>query len=377
MRFRMLRSAGMALPLFLTVWLAMPCFAQTSETSNRFIEKNDRDGDGKLSLDEMPEQAQRLFAKVDADGDGFITADEDAAFRASRDKMKEGKKKMENELPEPDYPNVKYGPHERNVFDFWKAETDTPAPLVIFYHGGGFRGGDKSKLHPSLLELLHKEGFAVAAANYRLSGSAPYPAQMLDCARALQFMRSNAEEYGFDPTRAGGTGGSAGAGISLWLGFHEDLVDPQSDDPVARQSSRVQAAAVTAGQSSYDPRFIMDLFDTDQVDDALIPFFGMKSAADVADPKFHPLFEESSPINHLTADDCPVRLYYPQPNDPLPENSPGKLHIHHPKFGIVLKEKMDALGIECVLKIEDEDQEMKRLPLAVEVTEFFKKHLKK
>jgi hypothetical protein len=103
----------------------------------------------------------------------------------------------------------------------------------------------------------------------------------------------------------------------------------------------------------------------------------MKSAADVADPKFHPLFEESSPINHLTADDCPVRLYYPQPNDPLPENSPGKLHIHHPKFGIVLKEKMDALGIECVLKIEDEDQEMKRLPLAVEVTEFFKKHLKK
>jgi acetyl esterase len=111
---------------------------------------------------------------------------------------------------------------------------------------------------------------------------------------------------------------------------------------------------VYAAQSSYDPRFIRKLFDTDQVEGALIPFFGMKSAADVDDPKFHPLFEEASPLHHLTRGDAPVMLYYPQPNTPLPKNSAGGRHIHHPKFGIVLKQRMDKLGIECVLKLRQD-----------------------
>jgi hypothetical protein len=44
-------------------------------------------------------------------------------------------------------------------------------------------------------------------------------------------------------------------------------------------------------------------------------------------------------------------LFYPQPNEPLPPNTDGGKHIHHPKFGFVLKEKLDALGVECVLRL--------------------------
>jgi len=59
-------------------------------------------------------------------------------------------------------------------------------------------------------------------------------------------------------------GGSAGAGISLWLGFHDDLADPDNEDPVLRESTRLSCMAVYNGQTSYDPRFIRDLFpDTD------------------------------------------------------------------------------------------------------------------
>jgi len=111
---------------------------------------------------------------------------------------------------------------------------------------------------------------------------------------------------------------------------------------------------VYAAQSSYDPRFIQKLFNTDKVGDALIPFFGLTKAADVENPKFHPLFEEASPINHATADDAPVVLFYPQPNRPLPPDSYGGQHIHHPRFGIVLKEKLDKLGVECVLKLREQ-----------------------
>ena len=257
-------------------------------------------------------------------------------------------------LPPPDHANLRYGLHERNVIDLWLAKTKAPAPLVIYYHGGGFRGGDKRSVNRLLLERLLAKGVSVAASNYRLSRTAPFPAQMHDAARALQFLRHHAATYNIDPKRVGATGGSAGAGISLWLAFHEDLADPTSDEPIARQSTRLTTAVVYAAQSSYDPRFIKKLFNANRVHPALIAFFGMKSAEDVANPKFHPLFEEASPITHATADDPPVMLFYPQANRPLPANSSGGLHIHHPKFGIVLREKLGTLGVTCVVKFRED-----------------------
>lgn len=275
------------------------------------------------------------------------------------------------EPPPPDFANVAYGEHERNVFDLWQAKSGRPAPLVIYYHGGGFRGGDKRSISVQLLKQLLDGGVSVATANYRLSATAPFPAQMHDAARALQFIRHHAARYNLDPKRVGATGGSAGAGISLWLAFHDDLIDPASPDPVRRQSTRISAAVVYAAQSSYDPRLIKKMFNTDEVHPALVGLFGMKSPADVADPKFHPLFEEASAINHATRGDAPVLLFYPQPNEPLPPNSSGEQHIHHPKFGFLLKEKLDQLGVQCVLLLRE--QYPKGAPMEEYAKFFFEK----
>src|SRR5438094_3939934 len=65
--------------------------------------------------------------------------------------------------PKPDVQNAKYGPHERNVIDLWKAKSDRPTPLVVFIHGGGFRQGDKSQLAPGLLSRCLDAGISVAA----------------------------------------------------------------------------------------------------------------------------------------------------------------------------------------------------------------------
>jgi acetyl esterase len=325
------------------------CRAQQSE---QFFQRRDTNKDGKLSREEFPEGGRQLFDRIDTNQDGFVTLEEDRAFRAARAQQQQ--RPAQPPLPTPDHPDVPYGPHERNVLDLWLADSADPTPLVIYYHGGGFRGGDKRTLNPMLLEQLLKGGVSVAAVNYRLSDVAPFPAQMHDCARALQFLRHHAEDYNIDPTRVGATGGSAGAGISMWLAFHDDLADPDAEDPIAAQSTRLTCAVVYAAQSSYDPRFIKQLFNTDQVDGALIPFFGMESASDVDDPRFHPLFEEASVINHATPDDPPIMLFYPQANTPLPPNSAGGQHIHHPKFGFVLKEKLDELGVECVLKLRED-----------------------
>ncbi len=250
--------------------------------------------------------------------------------------------------PTPDVSNASYGPHERNVIDLWKAKSAVPTPLVVFIHGGGFRQGDKSNVSEALLRECLPAGISVAAVNYRLSQHAPFPAPMLDSARAIQYLRSRAAEWNLDPRRIAATGGSAGAGISLWIGFHDDLADPKSSDPVARQSTRLNAMAVIGAQSTYDPRVIQKLIGGRAHEHpALMPFYGLTDDA-LDSPRAHKLYEEASPVTYLNAGDPPAFLYYSEPNAPLPPDAKPGEGIHHPNFGQFLCEKMERLKIECV-----------------------------
>ncbi|NBV21401.1 MAG: alpha/beta hydrolase [Proteobacteria bacterium] len=247
---------------------------------------------------------------------------------------------------EPTYAAVSYGPHARNVMDVWIAPSGKPTPVLVSIHGGAFQNGAKS-VGPGLRDLCLKSGISVVAISYRLSRDAIAPAAFHDSARAVQFLRHQAKEWNLDPARIAATGDSAGAGISLWLGLHDDLADPKHADPVLRQSTRLTCVATRVGQTSYDPRFIKQLFPDNPAYKAqwAEKFFGTKlDNLDTLPAEKYQLFEEVSPINHLTRDDPPVLQIYGVPVD-----SPVTDAIHHPRFGKVLKDKMDALGIPCGL----------------------------
>src|SRR5439155_21213867 len=115
---------------------------------------------------------------------------------------------------------------------------------------------DKASVPGWLVAKCRDAGISVASANYRLSPMAPFPAPMRDGARAIQFLRFNAKELGIDPSRIAAAGNSAGGGIALSIGFHDDLANPQSRDPIERQSTRLTGLGVVGAQTSYDPRFI-------------------------------------------------------------------------------------------------------------------------
>ncbi len=203
--------------------------------------------DGQQRLAEFLER----FPQSDADKNGELTQEEMQAFNAQRRAQQEA---IQEQKPVPSHANVAYGPHERHVFDIWLTPSAEPTPLVIYIHGGGFRSGNKKSINANSLKRFQEAGLSVAAIHYRLSDAGPCPIMMEDAARCLQTIRSRAEEWNLDPHRVACYGGSAGAGISLWLGFHEDLADPDSDDPIARQSTRITAAASSNGQSTYDLR---------------------------------------------------------------------------------------------------------------------------
>jgi acetyl esterase len=269
----------------------------------------------------------------------------------------------------PDLADAKYGPHKRNVLDLWKAKSDKPTPLVVFIHGGGFRGGSKEALSPALLEGLLANGISVMAINYRLSPEVSFPAHYMDCARAIQFVRSKAREWNLDPLRIGCTGGSAGAGTSLWIGFHDDMADATNADPVLRESTRLKCMAVQGAQSSYDPRVIKEwVGEAASKHPALQGFYGLKSD-ELDTPEAHKLYEAASAINYLTKDDPPVYAFYAEARKIPPDAKPGQ-GIHHINFGLRLKEKMDKLGIECTVRHRDEGAKADE-----EMVKFFVKHL--
>jgi acetyl esterase/lipase len=209
------------------------------------------------------------------------------------------------------------------------------------------------------------------AINYRLSPEVAFPAHYLDCARAIQFARSRAKEWNLDPTRVASSGGSAGAGTSLWLGFHDDLADPTSSDPVLRESTRLACMVVFGAQSTYDPREIKRLIGGRAHEHpALEGFYGLKPD-ELETEKAFKLYEQAAPINYLSAGDPPVYAFYNEPRGPLPADARPGQGIHHINFGTHLKEKMDALGIECIIRHADENPD-----LPAETIAFLKKHLR-
>lgn len=261
----------------------------------------------------------------------------------------------------PTLANVAYGPHERQVLDLWQAESPRPTPLLFHIHGGGWVAGDKARV--AGLERYLAAGISVVSINYRFVTQAmladvkpPVQWPLSDAARALQFVRSQAGAWNLDPQRIGATGGSAGACSSLWLALHDDLADPHSEDPVARQSTRLWCAAVIGAQTSLDPQqlkawtpnsrygghafgFMPDPTDTKTRDTQFAAFLAARET-------ILPWIKQYSPYEHVSADDPPIYLIYAAPPALGQEQ---KDPTHTANYGVKLQERLRSAGVECEL----------------------------
>jgi len=124
--------------------------------------------------------------------------------------------------------NIKYNNDTlpKHLLDIYlPANAKGKIPLVIFVHGGGWLVNDKyadmGYMKKTVAEIV-ASGFALASIDYRFSTEAVFPAQILDCNRAVSYLYDNADKYGFDKNRFAVMGFSAGGHLATMMGLSKN-----------------------------------------------------------------------------------------------------------------------------------------------------------
>jgi acetyl esterase/lipase len=185
-----------------------------------------------------------------------------------------------------------------------------PRPAVILVHGGGWKGGtyDMTKLVLDGFQLA-KKGYFAASVEYRLSGEAPWPAQIQDCKLAVRWLRANAAKYNVDPNRIGCWGESAGGHLVACMGTMNDPA-LEGNGGYPGVSSKVQAVADLSGPTDFregtfgndDP--VIDADHKAKDIELAEELFGTTFAKNPA------LWKQGSPILYIQPGDPPFYLFY-------------------------------------------------------------------
>ena len=135
----------------------------------------------------------------------------------------------------------------RHLLDIYRPRRSvTGAPVFLYLHGGAWIFGDKREQGLPLMDYLASRGWVCVTANYGLSPRVAFPEHLIDCKRALSWVRGHIAEFGGDPDFVAVGGGSAGGHLAALV-------------------------ALTPGDPEYQPGF--QAADTSVA--ACVPFYGV------------------------------------------------------------------------------------------------------
>ena len=162
---------------------------------------------------------------------------------------------------------------EAFAYDFFPATGDisSPAPLLVWVHGGAWRfgtnqalrdiilrtpGGEQPNTQALMRAAFQQAGWAVASINYRYSHQALFPGALHDVKEAVRFFRANAHEFGIDPQRIAVAGGSAGGHLSMMVAHTGDSAAGASapEDSVSEDSALGDSASAPEHNEYFEGR---------------------------------------------------------------------------------------------------------------------------
>jgi acetyl esterase/lipase len=198
-----------------------------------------------------------------------------------------------------------------------------PHPLLVYVHGGGWRAGDR---HWGGATSHARMGLTVASVEYRLSGTATYPAAVRDVVAAVTWLRTRAASTaGIDPDRVVLVGGSAGAHLVALVGTAPDV---DAFQPLGLDSTHADDIdGVIPISGVYDLRP-----DWAATDPAAVAFFGCTGHECPA------RYAEASPVVHVDGDDPPTLVFHGTDDERIPYRT-----------ATAYRDALDAAGVPVTL----------------------------
>jgi len=222
---------------------------------------------------------------------------------------------------------------EKNLLlDLYQPEkSEGLLPVVVWIHGGAFRGGSKDDGQTQTASWLATQGYAVASINYRLSSEALFPAQIHDCKAAVRWLRANAAAYGLDSNRIGAFGASAGGYVSAMLGTAGGVPELEGDLGNLKESSRVQAVVDFFGPTDFL-----------KMDAAALPGGQKHDPADSPESQLvggpiqqnKDIVARANPITYVTRDSPPFLILHGEQDPSVPVNQSELLYDALKKAGV-------------------------------------------
>jgi acetyl esterase/lipase len=328
----------------------------------RILEKYDEDGDGRLS----PEERKALRKDVI---EGRLEVPPDVRRRLERGGQRPPEQPRQRPgaaarpLPENVViqRDIQYGRAGDRALKLDvvrpRKPRDGPLPVVVFVHGGAWRGGNKSGGVGRLVPLAASGDYFCASVEYRLSGEATWPAQIHDCKAAIRWLKANAGKYNVDPRKIGVWGSSAGGHLVNMLGTSGDVKPLEGACGSPDQSSRVACVVAFCGPSDFT---------------AILRRREGAAPAAVAQLLGGPIEKKreaviaASPISHVSQDDPPFLLVHGTEDRTVPFQQAESLHAALSKAGV------DS----TLLKIEGGGHGIGGPEVLQRVKAFFDKHLR-
>lgn len=180
------------------------------------------------------------------------------------------------------YGNVKDAyQKERCKLDVYYPKNSKNFPTVVWFHGGGLKGGNKS-----VPKQLQEKGIAIVAVNYRLYPKVKTPVFINDAAAAVAWTFKNIKNYGGDSTKIIVSGSSAGGYLTMMVGMDKSYLKKHQID-----ANDIFALLPLTGHA--------------------ITHFTVRSENGVS--KEQPIIDRYAPLYHVRSDAPPIVLYTGDP----------------------------------------------------------------
>jgi acetyl esterase/lipase len=172
-------------------------------------------------------------------------------------------------------------------------------PCVVWIHGGGWQGGNKSSGERLLAPLVATGNYVGVSVGYRLTDVASWPAQIHDCKAAIRYIRASKSQLGIDADKIGVWGGSAGGHLVSLLGTSGDVKELEGNLGTTGVSSRVTCVVDFCGPSDF-PHFQI-------TSGARGPIAKLLGGLPAEKPE---AAKEASPITYVSKDDPPFLVVH-------------------------------------------------------------------